>query len=125
MLPVDGTGAAITGLAYGLGEEWFRQGYLPNAAGVQLVEVTPAIVPGTQNSTLVNLNGAFDSEIFIAAKAGYGYAPVYAGYYEGSPLSLEMRPEQTGDLTIDITVTAMFDMKPLFASKVGLITDIA
>lgn len=125
VLPIDGTGAAITGLQYGLGEEWFKQGYLPNAAGVQLVEVTPAIVPGTQNSTLVNLNSAFDSEIFIAAKAGYGYAPVYGGYYEGSPLSLEMRPEQTGDLTIDITVTAMFDMKPLFASKIGLITDIA
>lgn len=125
VLPVDGNGAAITGLQYGLGEEWFRQGYLPNAAGVQLVEITPAILPGTQNSSLVDIGYGWDATIAIAAKGGYGYAPIYGGYYEGSPLTIEMRPEETGDLTIDITVTAMFDVKPVFASKVGAITNIA
>lgn len=123
VLPTDGTGAAVVGLQYGLGEEWIRRGYLPNASGVQLLEITPSIVPGTQNSTLDTID--FGDSIMIAAKAGYGYAPVYAGYYDGSPLTLELRPEQTGDLTIDVTATAMFDIKPVFASKVGMITDIA
>lgn len=124
VLPTDGTGGAIVGLQYGLGEEWVRRGYLPNVAGVQILEVTPSIVPGTQNSTLETI-GIPDDTIIIAAKGGYGYAPIYAGYYEGSPLMLELRPEQTGDLTIDLTATAMFDIKPVFASKVGTITDIA
>ena len=123
VLPTDGTGAAVVGLQYGLGEDWIRRGYLPNASGVQLLEIMPSIVPGTQNSTLDTID--FGDSIMIAAKAGYGYAPVYAGYYDGSPLTLELRPEQTGDLTIDVTATAMFDIKPVFASKVGMITDIA
>lgn len=123
VLPVDGTPAAITGLQYGLGEEWIRRGFLPNAAGVQLLEIYPAIVPGTQNSTLDTIS--FGNDIVIAAKGGYGYAPIYAGYYEGSPMTLELRPEETGDLTIDVTATAMFDMKPVFASKVGAITNVA
>lgn len=122
VLPVDGTPAAITGLQYGLGEEWIRRGFLPNAAGVQLLEIYPAIVPGTQNSTLNTIG--FGNNIVIAAKGGYGYAPIYAGYYEGSPMTLELRPEETGDLTIDVTATAMFDMKPVFASKVGAITNV-
>lgn len=123
VLPVDGTPAAITGLQYGLGEEWIRRGFLPNAAGVQLLEIYPAIVPGTQNSTLDTIS--FGNDIVIAAKGGYGYAPIYGGYYEGSPMTLELRPEETGDLTIDVTATAMFDMKPVFASKVGVITNVA
>lgn len=123
VLPVDGTPAAITGLQYGLGEEWIRRGFLPNAAGVQLLEIYPAIVPGTQNSTLDTIS--FGNDIVIAAKGGYGYAPIYGGYYEGSPMTLELRPEETGDLTIDVTATAMFDMKPVFASKVGAITNVA
>lgn len=123
VLPVDGTPAAITGLQYGLGEEWIRRGFLPNAAGVQLLEIYPAIVPGTQNSTLDTIS--FGNDIVIAAKGGYGYAPIYGGYYEGFPMTLELRPEETGDLTIDVTATAMFDMKPVFASKVGAITNVA
>ena len=122
VLPVDGLGAAMTGLQYGLGEEWFKQGFLPNAAGVQLLEVNPAIVPHTQNSTLDTIG--LGTNIFITAKAGYGYAPIYAGYYEGSPMTIEMTPDITGDLTIDITATAMFDTKAVFGSKVGVLTNI-
>ena len=122
VLPVDGLGAAITGLQYGLGEEWFKQGFLPNAAGVQLLEVNPAIVPHTQNSTIDTIG--LGTNIFITAKAGYGYAPIYAGYYEGSPMTIEMTPDVTGDLTIDITATAMFDTKAVFGSKVGVLTNI-
>lgn len=121
VLPTDGTGAAVVGLQYGLGEEWFRRGYLPNASGVQLIEIEPVIVPHTQNNTVETIS--LGDSIYIAAKAGYGYAPIYAGYYEGSPIVLEMTPDITADFTIDINVGAMFDFKPVFASKLGVITD--
>lgn len=123
VLPTDGTGAAVVGLQYGLGEEWFRRGYLPNASGVQLLEVDPVIVPGTQNSTLDTI-GLGDS-IYITAKAGFGYAPIYAGYYEGTPLTVTMTPSETADFTVDINTQAMFDVKAVFGSKIGVITDVA
>ena len=122
VLPTDGTGAAVVGLQYGLGDEWFRRGFLPNASGVQLIEVEPVIVPGTQNTTLDTID--MGNNIYIAAKGGMGYAPIYAGYYEGSPIMLEMTPSETADFTIDINVGAMFDFKPVFASKVGVITNV-
>lgn len=56
LLPVDGTGGAIVGLQYGLGEQWFMEGYLPKAGGVDVVEAHPVIVPGTQNSTLAEIS---------------------------------------------------------------------
>lgn len=122
VLPTDGLGAAITGLQYGLGEEWFRRGYLPNASGVQIVEVEPVIVPGTQNSTIDTID--LGTNLFIAAKAGAGYAPMFGGYYEGSPITIEFDAARSADFTIDINCTAFFDIKPVFASKVGVITNV-
>ena len=124
VLPTDGTVGAITGLQYGLGEEWFRRGFLPNAGGVDLIEIMPVIVPGTQNSTIDTLG--MGNNIFVAAKAGYGYAPIYAGYYEGTPMTLEFTPvrDGTADYCVLINATAALDFKPVFASKVGVITNV-
>lgn len=121
ILPVDGTGGAIAGLQYGLGGEWVRRGYLPNVAGVDLLEITPVIVPGTQNSTIDMIDTG--NNIFIGAKGGY--KPIYVGYYEGTPLTIEMTPSQTADFTIDINAEAIFDAVPVFASKVGVIKNVA
>ena len=117
VLPTDGEAAAITGLQYGLGEEWFRRGYLPNAAGVQLLEITPVIVPGTQNTTLDTID--FGDNIYIAAKGGY--APIFGVFAEGTPFTISMSPAETADRTINVNMTAMFDMMPVFASKLGVI----
>ncbi len=122
VLPTDGTGGAITGLQYALGEEWFRRGFLQNAGGVQLIEVEPAIIPGTQNSTLDTID--MGNNIYIAAKGGIGTAPIYAGYYEGSPITLEISPSDAADFSVNLNVGAMFDFKPVFASKVGVITNV-
>lgn len=126
LLPVDGTGGAITGLQYGLGEQWFTNGYLPKAGGVDLFPVSPVIVPGTQNSTLDTIDTGNDIYIF-----GKGmYKPMYGVYMEGSPITLTATPGGTGnaqgtaDFTIDINVGAMFDIKPVFASKVGVVTSV-
>lgn len=126
LLPVDGTGGAITGLQYGLGEQWFTNGYLPKAGGVDLFPVSPVIVPGTQNSTLDTIDTGNDIYIF-----GKGmYKPMYGVYMEGSPITLTATPGGTGnaqgtaDFTIDINVGAMFDIKPVFASKVGVVKSV-
>lgn len=120
VLPVDGNGAAMVGMQYQLGEQWFREGFLPKAGGVDIMEVNPVIVPGTQNSTIDTLS--LGDNIFIAAKGGY--KPIYCGIYEGTPMTITATPTQTADLTVDINVTASFDMKPVFASKIGVIQNV-
>lgn len=130
LLPVDGNGGAITGLQYGLGESWFQNGYLPKAAGVDLFPVSPVIVPGTQNSTLQTIDTG--DNIYIFSKGGYGYKPIYTAVAEGSPIILTTTPSGgnenaamgTADFTIDINVSAIFDTKPVFASKVGVIKSV-
>lgn len=124
LLPVDGTGGAITGLQYGLGESWFYNGYLPKAGSVDLFPVSPVIVPGTQNSSLDTIDTG--DNIYILAKGLY--KPLYGVYMEGTPITLTATPGGTGnaqgtaDFTIDINVGATMDIKPVFASKVGVIT---
>ena len=127
LLPVDANGGAMTGLQYGLGEAWFYNGYLPKAAGVDLFPVTPAIVPGTQNSTLDTIDTG--DNIYILAKGLY--RPLVGARYEGTPITLTATPsggngyaQGTADFTIDINVTATLDVQPVFASKVGVITSV-
>ena len=122
LLPVDGNGGALTGLQYGLGEQWFTNGYLPKAAGVDLIPVSPVIVPGTQNNELATIDT--EDNIYVTAKGGYGYAPMRGVYAEGSPITLTATPSETADFTIDINVGAIFEIVPLFASKVGVITSV-
>ena len=117
----------MTGLQYGLGEAWFYNGYLPKAAGVDLFPVTPAIVPGTQNSTLDTIDTG--DNIYILAKGLY--RPLVGARYEGTPITLTATPsggngyaQGTADFTIDINVTATLDIQPVFASKVGVITSV-
>lgn len=129
LLPIDSTGGAITGLQYGLGEQWFTNGFLPKAGGVDLLAITKAIVPGTQNSTLDTIDTG--DNIYVLAKGGYGYRPIMGVYAEGSPLILSANPlgatgsaQGTADMTIDINVSAYFDIAPIFASKVGVIESV-
>lgn len=127
LLPVDSEGGAITGLQYGLGESWFYNGYLPKAGGIDLFPVTPVIVPGTQNSTLDTIDTG--NNIYILAKGLY--KPLYGTYMEGTPITLTATPsggngsaQGTADFTIDINVTATMDIKPVFASKVAVVTSV-
>ncbi len=119
ILPVDAQGNALVGLQYGLGEQWFREGYLPKAAEVSVVKVPPVIIPGTQNTTVSTLG--FGDDIYITARAGRGYAPVYMGVADDTPIELVRDARSTADFTIDINVTMAIDVKAVFASKIGVI----
>lgn len=107
-------------LTYGLGSEWMRNGYLGTIQGVPAFELLNAVVPGTQNTTgdLV-LN---DNQVYLAARKGVGYAPIYIGMEEGTPITLEMTPDRTADMTLNVNVTASLDVKPVFGSKLAVIS---
>ncbi len=120
VVPVDGNGGAIMGMQYGLGEQWFMNGYLPRAGAVSLVEVMPAIVPGTQNTTVSEI--PFGDNIYIAAKGAR--APIHGCFAEGNPITLTISPSETADFTIDLSVGAMFDVVPVFGDKIGMISSV-
>ena len=119
LLPIDGTGGAITGLQYGLGEEWFKNGYLQKAGKVSVVETNPVVVPGTQNSAIATMGTG--ANIFVAAKAGRGYAPIYGVYADNSPIMIDIKPHESGDFRMYINVTALYDVKAVVASKIAII----
>ena len=107
-------------LTYMLGREWMDNGYMGTIQGIRSFALTNAMVPGTQNTTgdLV----ISDSKIYIAASKGNGYAPIYIGFEDGSPITLELEPHQTADMTLNVNVTASLDVKAVFGSKLAVIT---
>ena len=109
-------------LTYGLGNEWMRTGYLGTVQGVPAFELLNAIVPGTQNTTgnlVLNSN-----DVWIAARRGNGYAPIYIGFEEGTPITLELMPHETADMTLNVNVTASMDVKAVFGSKLAVIQNV-
>lgn len=114
--------AADAALTYNLGPEWMRNGFLGVVGGVPLYEVRQALVPGTVNTTGKQIFP--NDKIFITARVGNSLAPVYAAMAEGSPLTVELDPSKTADFSIDINVTAIMDVKALFASKIAVIDNV-
>lgn len=123
VVPTDQSGGALLGMQYGLGEKWTAQGYLGNVGGVDLCQIQPVLVPGTQNTSLTKIFPT--DEIYMVAKGGEGNKPMYGVYAEGYPLTLTSEPSKTEDFTLNINVEAMFDIAPMFASKVGLIKNVS
>ena len=115
--------AVDAALTYGLGEEWMRNGFLGVVQGIPVFEMKNAMLPG-------QVNGAggmvmTDTNAYIAARVGDGYAPIYIGVEEGTPITLELTPRETADMTLNVNMTASLDVKPVFASKMGLIKNIS
>ena len=106
-------------LTYMLGREWMDNGYMGTIQGVRSFSLNNAMIPGTQNTTggLV-LN---DSRIYLAASKGNGYAPIYIGFEDGSPITLEMEPHETADMTLNVNITASLDVKAVFGTKLAVI----
>lgn len=107
-------------LTYMLGREWMDNGYMGTIQGVRSFALTNAMIPGTQNTTggLV----ISDSKIYLAASRGNGYAPIYVGFEDGAPITLEFEPHETADMTLSVNVTASIDVKAVFGTKLAVIT---
>lgn len=106
-------------LTYMLGREWMDNGYMGTIQGVRSFALTNAMIPGTQNTTggLV----ISDSKIYLAASRGNGYAPIYVGFEDGAPITLEFEPREVADMTLNVNVTASIDVKAVFGTKLAVI----
>lgn len=109
-------------LTYQLGEEWMKNGFVSMVGRVPLYEVLPALVPGTVNTT-GQMFGLGDN-IYITARVGDDLAPVYAAIAEGSPITIEYSPSVTANFVIDINMTALMDVKAIFAGRLAVIQNV-
>ena len=105
-------------LATMLGIDWARYGYLGEYMGVRLMPIENAIVPGTQNTTVTEIVPT--DKIWMFAMSGY--KPVYVGIEEGTPITIELDPSATADMTIDVMVSISLDAVPVMASKGAVLT---
>lgn len=120
MLPTST--AADAALTYGLGQEWMRNGYLGVIQGVPVFEMRNAMLPGQVN-TAGNMVMS-DGNAYITARLGDGYAPVYIGIEDGTPITLELNPRETADMTLNVNMTTSIDVKPVFANKIAVIKNV-
>lgn len=118
VLPTVGTPAVAAGIQGMIGEEWVRNGFLANVAGVDLIESSLGVVPGTQNYNPKFIG--LDDKIYLMAKVGR--APMAGAMAEGSPITIDFTPRETADMTIDISETIVFDIAAAFSSKMVEIT---
>lgn len=109
-------------LTYGIGPEWLRNGFVSMVGRVPLFEVLPAMVPGTVNTT-GNMFGLEDN-IFITARAGESYAPIYGAVAEGCPITIEYSPSQTANFVIDINMSTLMDFRAVVPSKIAVIQNV-
>lgn len=122
VLPTTGVGAAAAGIQGMIGVEWVRDGFIANVSGVDLIEYNLAVVPGTQNHEpqFLSLDEGDDETIYIIPRIGY--APMVGVTATGSPITITFTPEQTADMTINISETIVFDIQPAFSQKIVKIT---
>ena len=118
------SGTAVdAALTYGLGSEWFSKGYMGTCMGVPLAPLQNAYVAGQVNlASPTEMLSA--STIYMLPRAGEGFAPVYI-IFEDDPIVLEMSPDKTGDMTIDVNMTISVEAKGVFGSKIGVMSSVS
>ena len=105
-----------------LGAEWFNRGFIGTVMGIPVTELSNAYVAGQVNlpSPTQMLS---TSTIYMAARAGEGYAPIYIAF-EDRPIVLEMTPDRTGDQSIDVNMTVSVAAAACFATKIAIISNV-
>lgn len=110
-------------LTYGLGQEWFSKGFMGTCMGVPLAALQNAYVAGQVNLPAPTEMLPTDT-IYMLPRAGESFAPVYI-IFEDDPIVLEMTPDKTGDMTIDVNMTISVEAKGVFGSKIGVMSSIS
>lgn len=105
-----------------LGIEWARYGYLGNFMGVGLYPIDQAVVPGTQNTSITEV--VPNNTVWMTAAPSASYKPLFIGFEEGTPITIQLDPSTTADQTLDIMVSMSVDVVPVFASKLAVITPV-
>lgn len=122
VLPTQATGSTNAdmdaALAMLLGESVIRSGYLGEFYRVRLQQLTDAVIPGTQNSTISTILPA--NKIWLMASNGR--KPMTIAYNRETPITFEIDPEKSADFEIGMIMTTALDCVAIFSSKVGIIT---
>ena len=107
-----------------LGEEYFKNGYLMSHDGVMLYELTPTVTPATINTSMTPVFST--STIVIAARGNMRYAPMVMGFEQGGEGRIDLTPGENviADGWIQGLSYASYDIAPVFASAVGVITNV-
>ena len=125
VLPASANGANTNldaALADALGADWARYGYAGEFMGVRLFPIDNAIVPGTQNTTISEIMPS--NAIWFAAAVGSASKPIYICFEEGTPITFEIAPSQSADMTLNVTSSISVDVQPIFASRIGYMTPV-
>ena len=101
-----------------LGVEWAKYGYLGDFMGIRNFVLDNALVPGTQNTTITEVLP--NNRIWMMAAGAY--KPIYVAFEEGTPITIQLDPSETADMTIDILVSASMDAAPIFGSRLATIS---
>lgn len=107
------------GLAMGLGEEWFKNGYIGTINRVPSIAITNAFTPGTQFTK--------DAKYVIDSDALYyipmaGESIMYMAIEEGSPMTIEIDPRQTKDGTYVMNVTTRMALEIVLGRLTAVVT---
>lgn len=121
VLPAQATGSVNAdmdaALAMMLGADWVRNAALGEYMKVRLMPLRDAIVPGTQNTTVTTILDP--TKIWMMA--ANGRKPMTIAYNSATPISIEIRPEETASFEYIFNLTTALDSVSVFSSKVGLI----
>lgn len=103
-----------------LGVEWAKYGYLGDFMGIRNFVLDNALVPGTQNTTITEVLP--NNRVWMMAAGAY--KPIYVAFEEGTPLTVEVTPDNAADYTLDVTVSASIDAAPIFGSKIATLSPV-
>lgn len=103
-----------------LGVDWAKYGYLGDFMGIRNFVLDNALVPGTQNTTITEVLP--NNRVWMMAAGAY--KPIYVAFEEGTPITIELDPSDTADMSIDILVSASMDAAPIFGSRLATISPI-
>lgn len=122
VLPYQVTGSTNAdmdaALAMLLGADVIRSGQLGEYYRVKLQQLTDAVIPGTQNSTIATIL----PEDRIWMMASNGRKPMTIAYNSATPITFEIQPEKSADFEIGMIMTTALDCVSIFSNKVGIVT---
>lgn len=122
VLPYQVTGSTNVNmdaaLATLLGADVVRSGHLGEYYRVNLQQLTDAVIPGTQNSTISTILP--DDKIWMMASNGR--KPMTIAYNSATPITFEIQPEKAADFEIGMIMTTALDCVSIFSNKVGIIS---
>ena len=121
VLPTQVTGstnvnmdAAIATL---LGADYVRDAQLGEYMKVRLMALRDAVIPGTQNNGVTTVIDA--TKIWM--RAANGRKPMTIAYNSYTPISIEIRPEETASFEFIMNLSFAIDAVSIVSSKIGLV----